>query len=211
MKNVLLYGDSNIWGDNFITGCRIPLEKQWAYILKDKLQGSYEVFGEGLPGRVAGNEDKDKPYKNGKDSFMAIFRTKAPLDVVIIALGTNDLQIKYNRSSNEIIEDLLWYKSKIVELFSDLEDRKKYFKNNQMPRIIYILPPNFDYKDRASIVLDETSEKKRQDIINYFVVNKDNYETILFQDAVLFEDGIHFNYDDHQKIATIVEGVLRSE
>ena len=36
MKNVLLYGDSNIWGDNFITGCRIPLEKQWAYILKNK-------------------------------------------------------------------------------------------------------------------------------------------------------------------------------
>ena len=211
MKHILLYGDSNVWGDNFISGCRIPSENQWANILRKKLEGKYEIYQEGLPGRIAGNEDMDKPYKNGKDTFMAVFRTKAPVNVVIIALGTNDLQIKYDRNVEDIISDLLWYKEIIKVQYNDLEDRKKYFKDGKMPRIIYILPPNFDYKDRASIVLNENSEKKRKEIINYFSINKNDFETILFEDATLFEDGIHLNYDDHQKLATLVEGVFRNE
>ena len=37
MKKVLIYGDSNVWGDNFITGVRIPDDKQWPIILQKKL------------------------------------------------------------------------------------------------------------------------------------------------------------------------------
>lgn len=32
---------------------------------------------------------------------MSIFKTNAPLDIVIIALGSNDLQLKYNKTSSE--------------------------------------------------------------------------------------------------------------
>lgn len=211
MKNILIYGDSNVWGDNFISGCRIPKEKQWVNILRKKLDGEYEIYQEGLPARVAGNEEQEKPYKNGKDTFLAIFRTNAPIDVLILALGTNDLQIKYNRTSKEIIDDLLWYKHTLLEQYEDIEDKKKYFKNAKMPRIIYILPPNFNYKGQASVVLNEESEQKRQEIINYFSNHKGEYETILFNDAVLFEDGIHLNYDDHQTMANLVEEILKNE
>ncbi len=210
MKNVLLYGDSNVWGDNFITGCRIPKEKQWTNLLREKTHGKYEIYQEGLPGRVAGDEEEEKVYKNGKDTFMAIFRTHAPLDIIIVALGTNDLQIKYDRSTENIIKDLLWYKEIVEELYQDEEDRKKYFKNAKMPKIIYILPPNFDYKKRACVVLNHDSEKKRQEIIGYFSSNE-KIETLLFNDAHLFEDGIHFNYEDHEKMAKLVEGVLENE
>lgn len=210
MKNILIYGDSNVWGDNFITGCRIPKEKQWTNILREEIKENYEIYQEGLPGRVAGNEEEEKVYKNGKDTFMAIFRTHAPLDILIIALGTNDLQIKYNKSSKDIINDLLWYKEIVEVLYQDEEDRKKYFKKEKMPRIIYILPPNFDYKKRASIVLDKESEKKRQEIIDYFSSNKE-CEVLLLNDANLFEDGIHFNYEDHKKMAKLIEGVLENE
>lgn len=209
MKNILIYGDSNVWGDNFITGCRIPKEKQWTNILREEIKENYEIYQEGLPGRVAGNEE-EKIYKNGKDTFMAIFRTHAPLDILIIALGTNDLQIKYNKSSKDIINDLLWYKEIVEVLYQDEEDRKKYFKKEKMPRIIYILPPNFDYKKRASVVLNKESEKKRQEIIDYFSSNKE-CEVLLLNDANLFEDGIHFNYEDHKKMAKLIEGVLENE
>ena len=37
MRKILIYGDSNTWKDNFITGERIPGNKQWPYILKAKL------------------------------------------------------------------------------------------------------------------------------------------------------------------------------
>ncbi len=205
VKKVLIYGDSNTWGDNFITGKRIPDEKQWVNILKNKYSKDYMFLQEGLPGRLAGNEEKFKPYKNGKDTFILTFRTNAPVDIVIIALGTNDLQIKYNKKSKDIINDLLWYKNKLEESFTDEEDKIKYF-NNKMPKIIYILPINFDYKVNASVIFNEESEEKRQEIIEYF--KKQNINTIIANNLDLFEDGIHLSYQGHEEMANLVAGEL---
>lgn len=205
VKKVLIYGDSNTWGDNFITGKRIPDEKQWVNILKNKYSKDYMFLQEGLPGRLAGNEEKFKPYKNGKDTFISTFRTNAPVDIVIISLGTNDLQIKYNKKSKDIINDLLWYKNKLEESFTDEEDKIKYF-NNKMPKIIYILPINFDYKVNASVIFDEECEEKRQEIIEYF--KKQNINAIIANSLDLFEDGIHLSYQGHEEMAKLVAGEL---
>lgn len=206
MNKVLVYGDSNVWGDNFITGERIPDDKQWVKILQNKLGKNYIFFQEGLPGRIAGSDETEKKYKNGKDSFISIFRTNAPLNTIIIALGTNDLQMKYNKPSKQIIDDLLWYKEQIEQSYQDLEDRKKYFIKEKMPRIIYILPINFDYKVNASVIFDTESEKKRQKIIDYFC--KNNMDIIISDNMELFDDGIHLNFEGHQKLANIVEKEL---
>lgn len=205
VKKVLIYGDSNTWGDNFITGKRIPDEKQWVNILKKIYSKDYIFLQEGLPGRLAGNEEKFKPYKNGKDTFISTFRTNAPVDIVIISLGTNDLQIKYNKKSKDIINDLLWYKNKLEESFTDEEDKIKYF-NNKMPKIIYILPINFDYKVNASVIFNEESEEKRQEIIEYF--KKQNINAIIANSLDLFEDGIHLSYQGHEEMAKLVAGEL---
>ena len=208
MKKVLVYGDSNVWGDNFLTGERISDDKQWVKILQNKFKNEYIFFQEGLPGRIAGCEEKEKTYKNGKDNFISTFRTNAPVDIVIIALGTNDLQMKYKKSSKSIINDLLWYEKQLEQSYEDLEDRKKYFVNGKIPRIIYILPVNFDYKVNASVIFDEQSEQKRQEIIDYFSKNKK--DVITSNDMNLFDDGIHLNFDGHKKLANMVEKELIS-
>lgn len=207
MKKVLIYGDSNTWGDNFITGERIPEEKQWVNILKTKYENKYQFFQEGLPGRIAGNEETTKTYKNGKDTFISTFRTNAPVDKVIIALGTNDLQIKYQKTKDKIIEDLLWYKEQIEESYNDPEDQKKYFNDNKLPDIIYILPINFDYQDKASIIFDKSSEEKRQQIIKELQKDKE-LKMIVANDLELFEDGIHLSYKGHEQMANLVERFL---
>lgn len=207
MKDILLYGDSNVWGDNFISGKRIPRERQWVNVLKKMESDEYNFYQEGLPGRLAGADEKEKKYKNGKETFISTFRTCAPVDILIIALGTNDLQIKYNKSSKKIIEDLLWYENILKEQFEDIENRKKFFKNKKLPEIIYVLPPNFDYHKRAKFIFDERCEIKRLQIIEYFKTQK--FKTVLLNDAKLFEDGIHFNYEDHKKMATLVRSILK--
>ena len=207
MKNILIYGDSNTWGDNFITGERIPEEKQWVNILRTKYENKYRFFQEGLPGRIAGNEETIKTYKNGKDTFISTFRTNAPVDKIIIALGTNDLQIKYQKTKDKIIEDLLWYKKQIEESYADLEDQKKYFNDKKLPEIIYILPINFDYQDKASVIFDKESEEKRQQIIKEFQKDK-KLKTIVANDLELFDDGIHLNYQGHEQMASLVERFL---
>ena len=207
MKKILIYGDSNTWGDNFITGERIPEEKQWVNILRTKYENKYRFFQEGLPGRIAGNEETIKTYKNGKDTFISTFRTNAPVDKIIIALGTNDLQIKYQKTKDKIIEDLLWYKKQIEESYADLEDQKKYFNDKKLPDIIYILPINFDYQDKASVIFDKESEEKRQQIIKEFQKDK-KLKTIVANDLELFDDGIHLNYQGHEQMASLVERFL---
>ncbi len=208
LKKVLIYGDSNTWGDNFLTGKRIPDDKQWVNILRKKYDKKILFLQEGLPGRLAGNEEIAKKYKNGQDTFISTFRTNAPVDMVIISLGTNDLQLKYNKTSEEVINSLLWYKEQLEESFKDTEDKEKYF-NGKMPKILYILPINFDYQVNAKEIFDRTSEKKRQEIINYF--KKQNINIIADNHMELFEDGIHLNYKGHEKMAKLVESELNYE
>lgn len=208
MKKVLIYGDSNTWGDNFILGKRIPDDKQWPNILQDKVGQNYKIIPEGLPGRLAGNDEKDKVYKNGKDTFVSIFRSQAPVDVVIISLGTNDLQIKYNKNYENIISDLVWYKSTIYNMFLDEDDRKKYFVNNSMPRFIYILPINFDYIKDASVIFDKNCEDKRKLIIEKFKEKIDNVDILYFNDLTLFNDGIHLDFNGHETLALKVKEAL---
>ena len=209
MKKILIYGDSNVWGDNFIEGMRIPDEKQWVNILKDKLGSEYVLFQEGLPGRLAGNNENEKKYKNGKDTFISTFRTNAPIDKLIISLGTNDLQMKYNKTSSDIINDLLWYTSVLKEMIEDIDDKKKYFVNGKLPEILYILPVNFDYLVNANMIFNKEKEVQRQEIIKYF--NDNNINNIYFNDIALFSDGIHLNYEGHQTLANKVFGKIKDE
>ena len=196
MKKILVYGDSNTWGDNFNTGIRIKDKYQWCNILNKKLGRNYLVIQEGLPGRIAGDEDIEEPYKNGKTSFISTLRTSCPVDTIIISLGTNDLQLKYSKSSIKIIEDLKWYTKTILELYNDKPS--KYF-NNKLPNIVYILPINFDYIDN---IFDITCEEKRQKVISYFKDNKD-YRCII-SGCLPLVDGIHLSNKGHDLLASIV-------
>lgn len=208
MKKILVYGDSNVWGDNFLTGERIPDDKQWINILREKIGDKYIIYGEGLPGRIAGNDEVVSKHKNGKDTFISSFRSNAPVDVLIVSLGTNDLQTRYNKFSSKIIEDLLWYRNVLEDSFSDLDDRKKYFGNKKI-KIIYILPINFDYKKNASVIFDYDSEVKRQEIISYFL--NSGIDVIYSNDMDLFDDGIHLSFKGHRNMANMVMEVIENE
>ena len=146
-----------------MTNKRIPNECQWPNILQKKLGNGYKVYQEGLPARVAGEEEKDKLYKCGKLVFMSSFKVYSPVDIIIISLGTNDLQIKYKQTCKQVYSSLLWYKKVLEDEYKDIDNKQKYFNNN-FPKIIYILPPNFDYQQRASHLFNEASERKRNNI-----------------------------------------------
>ena len=196
MIKVLVYGDSNTWGDNFLTRRRIPDDKQWCNILQEKLGNDYKVYQEGLPGRYAGSIDKVETYKNGIDTFLSTYKSIAPLDILIISLGSNDLRPENGITSDNIIKDLLSYKELLEKEFK--EDNNRYF-NGKLPEIIYILPVNFaltgpEYKD-----LFDKTEMNRQNIIKYF--NDNNIKNIYFNDIDLCEDGLHMSIEGHSRVA----------
>lgn len=71
-----------------------------------------------------------------------------------------------------------------------------------MSKILYILPVNLDYKVNVNMLFDEGAEEKRKGIIKYF--NDNNILNISNSNLELFEDGIHLNYEGHEKLSEIV-------
>ncbi len=196
MNKILVFGDSNTWGDNFLTRRRIPDDKQWCNILQEKLGKDYKVYQEGLPGRFAGSVDKNNIYKNGIDTFLSTYKSIAPIDTLIISLGSNDLRPENNRTAEDIINDLLSYKELLEKEFK--EDNNRYF-NGKLPEIIYVLPINFDLPDSKLIKIFQEIEIKRQNILKYF--NDNNIKNIYFNNIDLCEDGLHMSIEGHNTLA----------
>jgi lysophospholipase L1-like esterase len=88
---VLCYGDSNTWGFEASTGERLGRWDRWPGVLQRILGDEVHVVEEGLNGRTT---VFDVPYEDGRNGlahFPVSLRTHAPIDVVVISLGTNDL------------------------------------------------------------------------------------------------------------------------
>jgi lysophospholipase L1-like esterase len=111
MKTVLCYGDSITWGRNPADGSRFPFEQRWPGILQAKLGGDYHIVEEGLGGRTVATENWLMPNRDGRAMFAPILESHAPLDWVIIMLGTNDCGPSLHRGVGEIAfgcASLLW-------------------------------------------------------------------------------------------------------
>ena len=91
MKTILCYGDSNTYGLMPDSPDRYPRDVRWTGILQKKLGEDYYVIEEGLSGRTTLWDDPIEEHKNGKKYLLPCLETHKPLDLVVIMLGTNDL------------------------------------------------------------------------------------------------------------------------
>ena len=187
-KRVFIYGDSNVWGDTFV-GPRVRYSDRWVNRLKRELRGKAHIIANGLSGRVAGDSCKAKPYKNGKHTFAEALQQAGNVDIVIIALGTNDLQQQYGRTAQAIIHDLTDYQK-----LADSAD------------VIYILPPAFSTGEDSGPEFTEQSEAIRQEILQ----NKEALGEYIELPFIPLSDGIHFSAKGHRLVAHTVKQALKA-
>ena len=96
-KRILCYGDSNTYGhDPARGGARLPREQRWPGALAGLLGEGYEILEEGLCGRTTVLEDPTAPGLNGLSYLGPCLLSHRPLDLVILMLGTNDLQVVHS-------------------------------------------------------------------------------------------------------------------
>lgn len=185
MKRILCYGDSNTWGEIAFSRGRLEHDKQWPNILQEMLGVDYKVVQEGLSARIAGDYEKTKPYRNGQRFYEVAFRTASPVNLVVIALGVNDMKKIYKRTPEQIVADLLWYQEKTRELVGVMVWA--------MPRVLYLLPhaikpsPYFKGLDMSREVADLM---RQQDI-----------SCVALDDVETTKDGIHLTPDTHRSLA----------
>jgi len=96
MKTALCYGDSNTWGHRPEDGSRYHRDQRWPGVLQDKLGSEWSVIEEGLCGRTTLFDDPLMEERNGKRYLIPCLETHAPLDLVVLMLGTNDLKMQFN-------------------------------------------------------------------------------------------------------------------
>jgi lysophospholipase L1-like esterase len=111
MKTILCYGDSITWGYNPVDGSRLPFELRWPGVLQATLGSGHRVIEEGLSGRTVATDSWILPHRDGRAMLAPLLESHAPLDWVIILLGTNDCGPTYRRDVGEIAfgcATLLW-------------------------------------------------------------------------------------------------------
>jgi len=104
MPVIVAFGDSNTWGYDPATGGRFPRAQRWPSVLQRELGADFEVIAEGLNGRTTVHDDPIEPYRNGADALPPCLMSHAPVDLLILSLGCNDLKKRFSVSAFDIAE-----------------------------------------------------------------------------------------------------------
>ncbi|HHW48851.1 MAG TPA: SGNH/GDSL hydrolase family protein [Clostridiaceae bacterium] len=147
MKRILCYGDSNTWGTNPETGERYDENTRYPKVLEKLLGADYEVIEEGFPGRTTVYDTDVDPYVNGRKYLYPCLSSHAPLELVTIMLGTNDLStgVKVNA----------YYAAAGVERLVNLIRHWSIDCRCKCPEILLISPPLIDEKIKDIPVIKE--------------------------------------------------------
>lgn len=193
MKKIICYGDSNTFGFNPYDGSRFDENTSWTSLLQKNLEAKFEVINEGACDRT-GFVNNPKGFEfSAQRHFPKMLSKVGDIDILILALGTNDLQFRYSISVGAIEKGL----ENLIKL------ARVKAKN------IIIIPPvvlsekvlegffNFQF-DETSIVKSRKIGRIYRQIANayhcnYFDINKFTKPSDL--------DGLHYDEKSHKIIA----------
>lgn len=99
MKTVLCFGDSNTWGYIPAEGSRFPFQVRWTGNLQHRLGARVRIIEEGLNGRTTVWNEPFRPGRNGLKALRPLLESHAPVDLLVLFLGTNDLKHFYNATA----------------------------------------------------------------------------------------------------------------
>lgn len=142
MKTVLCYGDSLTWGANAETGARHAYEDRWPSVLQKGLGHGVRVIPEGLNGRTTVYDDHTADCdRNGARVLPTILHTHAPVDLVIVMLGTNDLKPVFANNSVIVGHGV----KRLVEIVR----HHAWQVETEGPEILIVSPPALSETDHA--------------------------------------------------------------
>ncbi|CAF0931316.1 unnamed protein product [Rotaria sordida] len=212
MRSILCYGDSNTWG--FVPGTygtrkRYDRNTRWTGRLQQLLDPAhFYVIEEGLNNRTTNLDYDDKPKGfRGTEFFPVILFTHAPLDLVIIMLGLNDLKEQFNnRTSQQITEG-------IKELIEIVHSTNYGPTMQESPPILIVsipIPIETSCTDMFKGAKERTQNLAHdlKNLVNTYDKN------VYFVDAaphVQYSsvDGIHFDEKAHEQFALLMNETIR--
>lgn len=199
MRRVLCYGDSNTWGYEPATGERFPEEVRWVGVLQKGLGEGFRVIEEALNGRTTVHDDPIEEHRNGRTHLRPCLESHAPLDLVVIALGVNDLKARFGLSASDVADG--------VGTLASIAKTSGAGPGGGAPEMLLVVPPPVGKLTDAAQMFLGAEEKSRRFSEQYRRVARqrgcgllDAGEVIVPSDA----DGIHLEAEEHRKLGEAV-------
>lgn len=209
MPVIVCYGDSNTHGFDTATGGRLGREARWPGVLAAALGDGYQVIEEGLNGRTTIWEDPFLDGRNGRSYLLPCLRSHAPVDVVVIMLGTNDLKGFLRLSAADIAAG--------AGALADLALRSGCGPDAGPPRVLLVAPPPLGEGSAASEVWGFGSAREASRSFGRLYRTVAELKGVAFLDAgpvaeVDPADGVHLTPAGQaalgRTVATAVQGLL---
>lgn len=204
MKTILAFGDSNLWGPvmdladaPYEGAARLGYSDRFSGLLQNMLGDEYRVVEDALPGRTAMMEDPLTPNRQGFRQLEVALEAHAPVDLLILQLGTNELRPMFGMSAEMIAcsVDRLVTRARTGE--------------NAARKILLIAPhplhPDFETMQYGFLFGPGGYEKSLGFAKAFANCARNQGVGFLDCGALNFElnpvDGIHYSKRDHRKLA----------
>ena len=205
MPVIVVFGDSNTWGSDPATGGRLPRPQRWPSVLQRELGPDFEVIAEGLRGRTTVHDDPIEPYRCGADALPPCLMSHAPVDLLILALGCNDLKKRFSLSAFDVAEGaarLIF----LARAYGEAPDGRP-------PKILLIAPPPVAKLSAYAEMFEGSAEKSRLLGERYRAVAEQEGVAFLDAGAVIRcsdLDGIHYEADQHELLGRSAAKAVRN-
>jgi len=202
--SILCFGDSNTWGLEASSGARLGRWRRWPGVLQRELGDDAYIIEEGLSDRTTVFEMPGLPYRSGAAALPMLLETHDPLDLVIIALGTNDLWVPGTTARDA---------ARGVRCLIDLVGRTPV-EAGDTPRMLVVIPPPLaalgeEWTDESQALVRESSGfgAAFRDILGPRDVPLVDLGELITTSA---SDGIHFEAADHEVIGRALAAAVQT-
>jgi lysophospholipase L1-like esterase len=204
MRTVLCYGDSNTWGYEPATGNRFPEDMRWPGVLARQLGGGFQVIEEALNGRTTVRDDPVEEYKNGKDYLRPCLESHTPVDLVILALGINDLKARFLATASDAADG--------AGVLVKIVQQSGSGPEGDSPAVLLVAPPPVGLLTELALMFAGAEEKSKKFSRQYHrVAQKYGCELLDAGEVVRpsDRDGIHLEAEEHRKLGKAVVAVVK--
>ena len=205
MKTIVAFGDSNTWGYDPAKGGRLAPDARWTGVMRKALGAGYAVIEEGLNGRTTVFDDPIEPGRCGLDYLPPCLLSHAPLDLVILALGANDMKRRFSATPGDIAGG--------AERLIEAALLSRSGADGKWPKVLLVAPPPTAKLTGFAEMFAGAEEKSRKLAPRYAALARTMGVAFLDAGSVIHcsdLDGIHYEADQHEKLGEAMADAVRA-
>lgn len=208
MRQILVYADSLSWGIVPLTRQRLAFDARWPGVLEHRLNAggrAVRVLEDCLNGRRTVWEDPFKPGRNGLVGLAQRIESHSPLALVVLMLGTNDLQSMHPHTA--------WHAAQGIAALVGAIRTAPIEPGMPVPPVLVVAPPPVDAPKGPLAPKFLGADAKCRGLADAYREVTTALDCHFFDAARVTAasrvDGIHLDADQHRALGEALADVVR--